>query len=74
MISTPENILCGLVDNEILENTKNAILAIYEHFSLGQWSNSSFQNRGLFHVLPLLPSYLSLSLPIVEVTVIMSDI
>lgn len=36
--------------SEILENTKNVILAIREHFSPGQRSNTSFQNRGLSHV------------------------
>lgn len=36
--------------SEILENTKNVILAIHEHFSPGQRSNTSFKNRGLFYV------------------------
>uniref|UniRef100_A0A9L0RAC9 Uncharacterized protein n=1 Tax=Equus caballus TaxID=9796 RepID=A0A9L0RAC9_HORSE len=39
--------------NEIsLENMKNDISAIHEHFSLKQRSNSSFQKRGLVHIPP----------------------
>lgn len=58
--------------SEILENTKNVILAIHEHFSPGQRSNTSFKNRGLFHVPhPIVSPFRCLS--IVEVNVIMSD-